>query len=129
MSGSRSAGQAFNFFRRGILLLVNVLVFVLIIFMMFHACKMCYDICYEIYGPVVVEKAPGTDIRFSISKDESMYKVAKELYDDGLIVNRYSFYIRTMLMDRDEMKLKPGDYILNTSMDYEEILDMLTKSD
>lgn len=34
-----------------------------------------------------------------------------------------------MLMDRDEMKLKPGDYILNTSMDYEEILDMLTKSD
>ena len=39
MSGSRSAGQALNFFRRGILLLVNVLVFVLIIFMMFHACK------------------------------------------------------------------------------------------
>ena len=116
MSGSRSAGQALNFFRRGILLLVNVLVSVLII-------------CYEIYGPVVVEKAPGTDIRFSISKDESMHKVAKELYDDGLIVNRYSFYIRTMLMDRDEMKLKPGDYILNTSMDYEEILDMLTKSD
>ena len=89
----------------------------------------CFSICFEIYGPVVVEKAPGTDIRFSISKDESMHKVAKELYDDGLIVNRYSFYIRTMLMDRDEMKLKPGDYILNTSMDYEEILDMLTKSD
>ena len=129
MSGSRSAGQALNFFRRGILLLVNVLVSVLIIFMMFHACKMCYGICYEIYGPVVVEKAPGTDIRFSISKDESMHKVAKELYDGGLIVNRYSFYIRTMLIDRDEMKLKPGDYILNTSMDYEEILDMLTKSD
>lgn len=68
MSGSRSAGQALNFFRRGILLLVNVLVSVLIIFMMFHACKMCYGICYEIYGPVVVEKARELIYGFQFQK-------------------------------------------------------------
>ena len=73
---------------------------------MFHACKMCYGICYEIYGPVVVEKAPGTDIRFSISKDESMHKVAKELYGDEkdsdwrfkyqLEEMYYGYYYRTL---------------------------------
>ena len=124
-----NSGQALSFFRRSILLLVNVLAAVLLSFMIFHACRFCYALCYEIYGPVVAEKAPGTDKSFSVKENESMYRVAKDLYDNGLIVNGYSFYIRTMLMDRDEIKLKTGDYILNTSMDYEEILDMLTKSD
>lgn len=129
MDRSRNSGQALSFLRRGMLLLVDVLVVILLSFMIFHACKVCYNLCYEIYGPVVVEKAPGTDIKFSVDKDETMYKVAKNLYNEGLIVNGYSFYVRTMLMDKDEVKLRPGDYVLNTSMDYEEILDMLTKSE
>lgn len=129
MTRSQNSGQALKFFRRGILLLVDVLVAILLSFMIFHACKMCYGLCYEIYGPVVVEKSPGTDIRFTVGENESMYRVAKKLYADGIIVNNYSFYARTMLMDKDEIKLKPGDYVLNTSMDYEEILDMITKSE
>lgn len=129
MDRSQNSGQALNFLRRGILFLVDVLIVILFCFMIFQACKMCYDLCYEIYGPVVAEKAPGTDIQFSVDKNESMYKIAEGLYYHGLIVNQYSFYVRTLLMDRDEVKLKPGNYVLNTSMDYEEILDMLTKSD
>lgn len=127
MNKSLNSGYALKFFRRGVILLVDVLIIILLGFMIIHACKTCYDLCYEIYGPVVVEKAPGTDIHFSVKKNESAYKVAKNLYKEGVIVNSYSFYARTMLMDRNE--LKPGDYVLNTSMDYEEILDMLTKSE
>ena len=74
-----------------------------------------------------MEEAPGTDKEFSVSKGESMHKVADTLYNKGLIVNKYSFYARTRLMDKDEIKLKPGIYTLNTSMGYEEILDILTQ--
>ena len=123
------SGQALSFLRKGILVLVEILIVILFTFMIFHMCRICYDLCYEIYGPVVVEEAPGTDREFEVNNNESMYKVSERLYKDGLIVNRYSFYIRTKLMDKDEVKLKPGIYTLNTSMDYEEILDMLTKSD
>lgn len=123
------SGQALSFLRKGILILVDILVAVLLCFMIFHMCRACYNLCYEIYGPVVVEEAPGTDREFEVGKNESMSRIAQRLYKDGLIVNRYSFYIRTKLMDKDEVKLKAGKYTLNTSMDYEEILDMLTKSD
>ena len=50
-------------------------------------------------------------------------------YNKGLIANKYSFYVRTRLMDKDEIKLKPGIYTLNTSMGYEDILDILTQSE
>ena len=129
MSKAGKTGQAINLLCRWLLLLVNILVFFLLIFIIVHACKASYDLCYEIYGPVVVEDAPGTDRKFTVSEGESMHKVADELYSAGLIVNKYSFYVRTKLMDKNEVKLKAGEYTLNTSMDYEEILDMLTQSD
>ena len=56
-------------------------------------------------------------------------KLRITLYNKGLIVNKYSFYARTRLMDKDEIELKPGIYTLNTSMGYEEILDILTQSE
>lgn len=129
MDESLKSGHALEFLCKGILLLVNIVLLFLITFLIIHACRACYSLCYEIYGPVVAEKAPGTDRKFNVTEGESMYKVADNLYKEGLIVNKYSFYIRTKLMDRDEVKLKPGEYMLNTSMDYEEILDLLTQSD
>lgn len=129
MERTRKSDQALKLLCRGLLLLVNILVFLFIIFILFHACKAFYNLGYEIYGPVVAEKTPGTDKEFTVSKGENMYKVADSLYNRGLIANKYSFYIRTRLMDKDEIKLKPGIYTLNTSMGYEEILDILTQSD
>lgn len=129
MEKSKKSDQALKFLCRGLLLLVNILVFLFIIFILFHACRAFYNFGYEIYGPVVVEEAPGTDKEFSVSKGESMHKVADTLYNKGLIAKKYSFYVRTRLMDKDEIKLKPGIYTLNTSMGYEEILDILTQSE
>lgn len=129
MAKSLKSGHALEFLRKGILLLVNTIVLFLVIFMIIHSCRACYSLCYEIYGPVVVEKSPGTDKKFSVAESDTMYKVAGNLYEEGLIVNKYSFYIRTKLMDKDEIKLKSGEYMLNTSMNYEEILDLLTQSD
>ena len=107
MEKSKKSDQALKFLCRGLLLLVNILVFLFIIFILFHACRAFYNFGYEIYGPVVVEEAPGTDKEFSVSKGESMHKVADTLYNKGLIANKYSFYVRTRLMDKDEIKLKP----------------------
>lgn len=129
MTGTGRSEQALSLLRRGMIFLVEILVFLFMVFMLFHACKAFYNLGYEIYGPVVVEEAPGTDKDFEVMKGESMYYVADRLYRKGIIVNKYSFYIRTKLMDKSEIKLKTGKYTLNTSMGYEEILDILTQSD
>ena len=60
MEKNKKSDQALKFLCRGLLLLVNILVFLFIIFILFHACKAFYNFGYEIYGPVVVEEAPGT---------------------------------------------------------------------
>ena len=104
MEKNKKSDQALKLLCRGLLFLVNILVFLFIIFILFHACRAFYNLGYEIY-------------------------VADTLYNKGLIVNKYSFYARTRLMDKDEIKLKPGIYTLNTSMGYEEILDILTQSE
>jgi len=43
-----------------------------------------------------------------------------------LIKNKRTFYFRTRLK---EYNIIPGTYILNTSMDYETILEIITSSD
>ena len=47
----------------------------------------------------------------------------------GVIVNRYSFLVRARLSMADGRGLREGDYTLNTSMTYEEILDKVLKSE
>ena len=66
---------------------------------------------------------------FQVREGDTMYQVAKRLAKEDLIVGRFSFYARTTLMEREQIRLRPGSYVLNTSMDYQEIIDRLTISD
>ena len=114
--------------RQGLFALVSVLIAGMVIYGVFRMCEAGYGFCYEIFGPVVVDEAPGEDKGFEVFEHESMEQVAERLASEGIIANRLTFYIRTRLMDSDEINLVPGKYTLNTSMDYEEIIDILTVS-
>lgn len=107
-------------------LCVNVLIMILVVYTIGQICIRGYHFCYEIFGSVVVEDAPGSDREFVVDYGETMYEVSERLEEDGLIVNRYSFYLRTQFMEEEDVVLKPGSYVLNTSMDYKEIIDQLT---
>lgn len=107
-------------------LCVNVLILILVVYTIGQLCISGYDFCYEIFGSVVMEEAPGSDREFVVEYGETMYEVSERLENEGLIVNRYSFYLRTQFMDSEDVILKPGNYVLNTSMDYKEIIDQLT---
>ena len=66
--------------------------------------------------------------RFQVETNRSMYEVADKLQKQGLIVDKYSFYARTQLLEQDTVILRPGTYVLRTNMDYQEIIDILTVS-
>ena len=59
MEKNKKSDQALKLLCRGLLLLVNILVFLFIIFILFHACRAFYNLGYEIYGPVVWSKHRG----------------------------------------------------------------------
>ena len=80
---------------------------------------------YQIFGEVSVQKAPGTDLEFTINEGESTMAIAQRLEYGKLVVNKYSFYIRAKL-DTAGAGILPGTYELNTSMTYGEILSVIT---
>lgn len=120
---------ALSALRGALYVLVNVLLVFVVIYGTVIFCKKGYTFCYEIFGSVVVEEAPGTDVDFEVDSSDTIDTVADRLYKNRIIVNRQTFYIRTRFMEPDELELKPGKYTLNTSMDYETILKQLTFGD
>lgn len=112
-----------------LVLVVDMLVLLLVVFVIIRCCQASYQFCYEIFGSVSAGEIPGEDKVFQVTETDTMYHVAKRLSKEGLIVNSYSFYARTLFMDESELKLRPGSYVLNTSMDYEKIIDKLTTSE
>lgn len=128
-SDSQKNKYVLLFLRGSLYLLVNILIVIVVCYGAFYMCRFGYDFCYGIFGPVVVEEAPGQDKYFEVEVDDNMFDVSGRLKDDNIITNRYAFYIRTRLMDSDKTILKPGEYVLNTSMDYETIINQLTLSE
>ncbi|ABX42654.1 endolytic transglycosylase MltG [Lachnoclostridium phytofermentans] len=102
---------------------LNILFYIAIILVLIQAVKITYNFSYQLFGSVSVEAEPGIDIEFQIAKGESTMDVARKLEAGNLIVNKYSFYLKTKFKDYN---IYPGTFILNTSMDYDEILDVIT---
>lgn len=82
-----------------------------------------YDFAYQIFGDVPVEEAPGRDVKITILKGETSMNIASKLEDSKLIKNKYSFFLKLKLKEYDIM---PGTFILNTSMSYDKILEVIT---
>lgn len=129
MNHGQNVQVALNSIRYLLSFIANVLFMILVIYGVFQICGASYHFCYEIFGPVVMEDAPGRDHYFHVAEGETMFQVAERLEEEQLIASKYSFYIRTELMDQKEVRLRPGNYVLNTSMDYEEIINDLTTSE
>jgi UPF0755 protein len=109
-----------NFMLRTVL---NVTFYVLLIVLIIYISKVAYTMSYQIYGPVRVDKAPGRNIVFDIKQGEATMDIASKLEQKRIIVDKYSFYLKTKI---DSVNIMPGTYKLNTSMTYDDILTIIT---
>ncbi len=106
-------------------LLLNIFFYIVLIILIISASKMAFDFTYQLYGPVRMEAAPGTNVSFTIQKDEPTMDLAAKLEGGLLIENKYAFYLKTKLQ---KSVILPGTYKLNTSMTMDEILKKITDS-
>lgn len=112
-----------------LVMFARILIYLLLAFFIVRGCTQCYHFGYEIFGSVSVDQKNGKEITFPVYKEDTMYQVAKRLAQKGLIVNRYSFYLRSEWMNPTQNELRPGKYRLNTVMNYDQIINQLTMSD
>lgn len=104
-------------------LLMNIMFYVLVVFLIVTISREAFQFTYELYGPVTVDEEPGRDILFQIKKGESSMEVASKLELYRAIGNKYSFFLKTKL---ENAQIMPGTYEINSSMTYDEILDIIT---
>ena len=105
--------------------ILNVIFYVLVVAAVYKGSTFLYHFSYEVFGSVARTTEPGTNVPVQIYRGETTMNIATKLETSLVIVDKYSFYIKTKLKNYDIM---PGTYILNTSMDYDEILEIISDS-
>lgn len=103
--------------------LINIIFYVMVIIIIVNVSSMTYNFAYQLYGPVAEDAPPGRKIYIQINKGESTMEIASKLENMHAIVNKYSFYARSRLLEEN---ILPGTYEINSSMTYKEILDIIT---
>ncbi len=104
-------------------LLFNVLFYTIVIYVIIQGSKYAFTFAYQVFGSMPKDPEPGYEVEVQILKGESTMSIASKLEVSNVIQNKYSFYVKTKLKKYDIM---PGTFVLNTSMDYDEILDVIT---
>ncbi len=102
----------------------DILFYVLAVIAVIFLSKYAYNFCYQLFGPVsVTTEEEAVEMEFFIEMGDSTKEVAKKLERCGLIVDDTTFYIKTKMLD---CTIMPGQYTLNSSMDYEQILRIIS---
>lgn len=107
-------------------IILNVLFYVLAIIVVMRFGTVAYELSYQVFGNVTVQEAPGVDKVISIEHGTSSFAIAEMLEEEGIVVNKYSFFIRTKITISNSHPIMPGTYTLNTSMPYETIIETIT---
>lgn len=105
--------------------LLNILFYVIVVMLITKYSGVAFDFAYEVFGEVAAAEAGETvkDVTITINKGESTMSIASKLEMNRVIDNRYSFYLRAKLF---QSNIKTGKYMVNASMTYGEILDVIT---
>lgn len=75
---------------------------------------------------IIPNKFPySTTVEFEINKGESIKEVADSLYAKKIIPNKFNFRLAVFLKGA-EKKIKAGDYLIDKSLNYFQLIDILT---
>lgn len=83
-----------------------------------------YAYGYSIVSDASVEPKPGRDMLVALRSDMTVKEAAQLLERRGLIQDADIFWIQ-LKVNKYEDKIKPGEYVLNTSMTPKELMQAL----
>lgn len=123
MKKSTSGKLALRFTSALIRFMLNIIFYILVVAFIIKGADYIYNFSYQVFGSVAKDEKPGTDVTVRIYRGETTMNIAAKLETNLVVVNKYSFLLKTKLK---EYNIMPGTYVLNTSMDYNDILEVIT---
>ena len=122
-AGRRTGRIVLSIFGVVIHIFLNIIFYMVIVYMVIKASNYAYDFAYQVFGSVSVTQNSGYTVKVTIGKGESTMEVAKILDAKKLIKNKYSFYLRARLTKQN---ILPGTYKVSSDMDYDQIFKVIT---
>ena len=106
---------------------LRILVYICAVLLIVFAGKTAYSFGYLIFDdhPMAETKEEGQDVTVIVGEDDDVYQIGQTLEEKGLIERPVIFWVQEKLSDY-RGKIQPGTYILNTSQNAEEMLDILS---
>ena len=103
---------------------VRVALIIIAIVCISNYAKKAYDFGYRVFAEEPMSAPPGRDISFVVGNDDAQSDIYQMLEDKGIIRDHMLFSIQKKIsVYKDD--IKPGSYTLNTSMNSDEILEVL----
>lgn len=101
--------------------ILRLAIFILVIVGIYRIGETSYRYCYSIVSDVAVDEEPGRDVRVTVTSGMKSKELASLLERKGLVEDA-DIFVFQLKVNRYDDRLKPGDYVLNTSMTPREMM-------
>ena len=105
---------------------VNIIIYVVAIFILFRAGALAYEFSYEVFGEPVVSEYADEEIRIEIKDGDGSKTVAQKLKDAGAINSEWAFILKSRL---SKANLMPGVYVVIASMSADDMIELMEDAD
>ena len=106
----------------------HVLVFLVIVYGLYQLGLRSYDYGYRIFTESAVTSGEGRDRLVQVKSSMNASDIAALLEEKGLIRDKWLFFIQLNLSEYKNA-MKPGRYMLNTSMTGREMMQVMAQED
>lgn len=114
--------------RAMLIVLLNIVLYGCVVFGTIQICRTGYQFAYAVVSETPKDLPPGREEEIVIADGDSEYQVASRLAEKDLVRDRYSFYLRMQLEKGDEEHLRSGTVVVNSTMTYAEICNVIFQS-
>lgn len=105
--------------------LIRLMLYVAAAFLLIRCARDAYTFGYNVFDEHgMVSEEDGVDVSVIVRETQSVYAVGKMLKEKGLIKDARVFQVQEILYG-DKNEIQPGMYVLNTSQNAEQILNIL----
>lgn len=106
--------------------ITKVVVTILVVYYVYQGALIAYDYGYRIFAePAMTTEEEGWDVKVTVAMGSSTKEIGELLQGKGLIRDANLFYLQNLLSEYKDM-IKPGTYVLNTSMTAKEMMEIMS---
>lgn len=100
---------------------------IVIVMLVYKWSMSAYEYGQRVFNEPPVAVGEGRDVTVTVNQGDTVKEISKLLEEAGLIRDAELFVIQEMLSEYKD-KMKPGTYVLSTSMTTEEMMQIMSKN-